>query len=355
LKLKLLLVPFVAVCLGLFPFAARAGGFVEHFDKELVSDPGAHKGWAAFTGDGEAKLSFTQQDGHGVMIVDARNDRRGIWWAVIKRSVSSFIDRKALARPDRELRVEARIRSHTAPRRVNMSFNHTRTTDFHSNLMEYDLPDTGWHVISLTTKGFDALPADEVYVQLAMIDWGIDRFQLDVDYIEVSVVDPRKSGPDLGAPLSYRPQIPPLASYSNKLPVLEDAIVDSAYPWVNFKTWTDMSDGEHSPALSISSSQTIVLRWDLSAFQGRTPDGWGVLELTTESVQWAPTGLEEFGYLRVAEIVDGDPGWRRDTVTLESFLAGNERGRVLGRLAACASKADFGPEQGPRHLSAGRA
>ena len=323
--------PFVAMLLLATPFASEAArpGFLDSFDRTLIVDPRGQEGWAGLTGDGDARIALGRQDGHAVMAVDAREDRRGIWWAVMKRSVSPFIDQHALARPDRELRVEARVRSHHAPRRINMSFNHSRTSDFHANLAEYDLPDTGWHVVSLTTRGFDALPGDEIFVQLAMIDWGVDAFRLDVDYVKVEVVDPAEAGPDLGSPLPYRPELPPLDSFSTILVPAADAMVDRAWPEVNFRFWSDMSDGDPSPALSVSSSQMILLRWDFAAYRDRRPTGWGVLDLTTESVQWAPTALEEFGYVRIVEILYGDEGWNRDTVTLDSFRAGRPLAEVL--------------------------
>ena len=92
--------------------------------------------------------------------------------------------------------------------------------------------------------------------------------------------------------------------------------MDAAYPWVNFRTWTAYEPDEGAvgtQVLSVSGSQMIVLRWDLSKFKGKTPDGWGILELTTNSVEWAPTNLEEFGYLRTVEIKGGDPNWTRDS------------------------------------------
>lgn len=322
-----------AILLLAVPAPLSARGFLEQFDgATLATDSLGRSGWAALTGDGEAKVALAQREGHATMTVDARSDRRGIWWAVIKRSVTPFIDPRALARPDRELRVEARVRSRIAPRRVNMSFNHSRTTDFHANLMEYDLPDTGWHVISLTTRGFDARPDDEIFVQLAMIDWGTDRFELDIDYIEVEVVDPANSGPDKGEPLPYRPPLPPLSSFSESVAPIEDGMIDSVHPTVNFRAWADLSDGDASPAMSIGGTQAVILRWDPASWRGREPHGWAALELTTESVQWAPTGLEEFGFLRVAEILGGDPGWERDTVTEENLLQGKRRSDVFGQM-----------------------
>jgi hypothetical protein len=313
--------------------AARPRQFIDTFDHgPIASDPAARKGWASFTGDGEATMTFAQEAGAGVIRVDATHDRRGIWWALIKHSISADIDGKALARPDRELRIEARVRSRTAPRRVNLSVNHTRTTDYDSNLAEFDLPDTDWHVIGFTTHGFDAQPRDEVFAQLALMDWGLDRYEVDVDYFKVTLVDRRAAPPDQGEPMLYRPPIPSLSSFRTSVPVAQDAIVDAAYPWVNFRAWRDMSSTDPSPTLSISGTQMIVLRFDLSAFKGRTPDGWGLLELTTENIGWAPTDLEEFGYLRVAEILGGDPTWRRDSVTLESLLADRPRSEVLGQM-----------------------
>jgi hypothetical protein len=155
-----------------FPGVADAQ-FLETFGRSLAVDQAdARKGWAFRTGDGEATVNVTAADGIGTVTVDAREDQRGIWWAMVRRSVSSRIDDDALVRPDRELRVEARVRTDAAPRRINLHFNHSRTTDFHSHLMEYDLADSGWHTVSFTTKGFDARSSDEVFVQLAMVDWG---------------------------------------------------------------------------------------------------------------------------------------------------------------------------------------
>lgn len=307
-----------------------AAEFVDEFQgRALATDPEARNGWAFWTGDGEATMNFTQAGGHGIVTVDARRDVRNIWWALIRRSVSASIDEHELARPDRELRVEARVRASAAPRRVNLHFNHTRTTDFHAHLMEYDLPDTDWHAISFTTRNFDAAPGDEIFVQMALIDWGRELHQVEIDYIKVDVVDPAQAGPDLGMPLPYRPPNPPLESFAHAAPALEDALIDSAYPTVNFNTWTSMTDGDGRPLLAVSGSQLILLRWDLSAFRGRTPDGWGVLDLTTHQVQWAATDLEEFGELRVVEVLGGPDAWDRESVTYQGFFGAERASEVL--------------------------
>jgi hypothetical protein len=324
---------FVLAALLATPGLAGAQ-FVETFDRSplAVDQSQARNGWAFRTGDGEATVNFSAARGTGTVTVDARADKRGIWWAMVRRSVSPAIDDQELARPDRELRVEARVRTDAAPRRINLHFNHSRTTDFHSHLTEYDLPDNRWHTISFTTKGFDAQPSDEVFVQLAMVDWGRQLFKLDIDYIKVSVVDPVNAGPDLGEPLPYRPAIPDVASLQYHVPITNDVTVDAAYPQINLSAWSDWSTGVAVPALSVSGSQLIVLRPDLSAFGGRKPAGWGVLELTTQSVQWASTELEEFGYLRALEILGGASDWTRLSLTRDKLLNGYPETAVFGQM-----------------------
>ena len=205
-----------------------AADFVDEFGPgALAADPSARDGWAWQAGDGEARVSFTQADGAGRIEVDASADRRNIWWAFVRRAVTPAIDASELTRPDRELRVQARVRTSVAPRRVNLHFNHSRTTDFHSHLMEYDLAEAGvWQDISLTTRDFDASAGDEVFVQLALMDWGGGHYAVDIDRIEVRVVDPGVVGPDRGSPLPYRPPARPPEDFTERLPVAADAVVD---------------------------------------------------------------------------------------------------------------------------------
>lgn len=307
-----------------------AADFEEFFEgNELLHDPSARAGWDWRTGDGEARMSFSQADGIGVLEVDARADQRNIWWAMVRRALTAEIDTGELARPDRELRVEARLRTNVAPRRVNLHFNHSRTTDYHSHLAEFDIPEAGqWRIISMTSKGFDALPGDEVFVQMALMDWGRDRYQVEIDYIKVSLVDPAVAAPDLGEPLPYRPATSPPENYTHRVRTIHAASVDSAWPAVNFSTWSNESGGSR-PLLAVGGSKIALLRWDLAEVSSHTPQGWGMLELTTDQVYRAETGLEEFGELRIVEILAGNAEWTRDVVTWESFLSGEEAARVL--------------------------
>ena len=217
-----------------------------------------------------------------------------------------------------------------APRRVNLHLNTQRTTDFHSHLMEYDIPDTDrWHTISMTTRGFDAVPGDTVFGQLALMDWGYDRYRVDLDYFKVDVVDASNAGPDLGEPLPYRPPIPDPAGFAETVPAAAAAVVDLHYPDVNLGAWGEGGEEGRTGLLTVSGTQVVVLRFDLRAWRGRRASRAGLLELTTHSVLRAPTDLEEFGEIRVVEILGGDAGWQEETVTLDSLRHGQPLDEVL--------------------------
>lgn len=309
----------------------HAADFVETFEgNHLHRDPVARDGWAWMTGDGDAVMAFSQREGMGIVEVDARKDRRNIWWALIRRSVTGNIDTTMLARPDRELRVEAKIRSSAAPRRVNLHFNHSRTTDFHSHLMEFDIPVANtWQVISMTTRGFDAQPGDDVFVQMALMDWGREQYRLDIDYVEVSVVDPATAGQDLGEPLPYRPELPVAEEYAHRLVPQQDGVVDTAWPQMNFKGWKNRGEADGRPLIVAGGSKIAVLRWNLEAFNGQAPRGWGVLELTTEQVYIADNGIEGADQLRVVEILGGSSDWTSETLSWNSLSADQAFSEVI--------------------------
>lgn len=126
----------------------------------MTRDSTGTNGWTYYTGDGSAVTDFSLSGkGYASINVDASKDKRGIWWALIRRRVSKDMDLSLLSKANYALRVEARIRVSDAPKRVNLHLNSQRTTDFHSHLMEFDIPDTlNWHTISMTTHGFDAVP-----------------------------------------------------------------------------------------------------------------------------------------------------------------------------------------------------
>ena len=300
-------------------------GFKEDFSSPQLT------GWKIITGSGDLTadqtVTLTGRNGIGIFRIDATNDRRNIWWAVMNHEITDHIDRSLLGRSDKAIRIEAKVRL-PKPRRFNMSLNYTGTTDYHADLAEFDIDDSDWHVVSYTDKEFGAKPTDRVFVQLAVMDAGREVITVELEYIRVTIVDAATAGPDLGNPMPYRPPLKGPENFTHSLIVKEDAIIDSAYPWVNFSKWQDAS-ADSKPLLSISGSQTSILRWDFSSFAGKKPKGWGLLLLTTHSVHYAPSDLEEFGYVRMVEIKGGDPSWTRDRVTFESLLQGQTIPEVI--------------------------
>ena len=306
--------------------------FLETFDDpELRVDPRGVEGWSFFTGDGEATIDFRGTgEGYASILVDATRDRRNIWWALIRHRVSEHLNLEQLSKPGWELRVEARIRSNHAPRRVNLHANTQRTTNFHSHLMEFDIPDAGsWHTISMTTRDFPVQPGDAVRAQMALMDWGRGRYRVDVDYFKVDVVEMAREGPNLGEPLPYHPPIPELSTFEHAIPVAESAIIDIANPDVNLGGWSVLEGGLRRRLLTVSGTTWVILRWDLDAFAGRRVADHGLLELTTHSVQRNAEEMKDFGLVRVVEILSGDPSWLRDTVTADSLVQGEALDEVF--------------------------
>jgi len=318
-----------ALLVGLLAGPAWAQ-FRDDFDSVAV-DPEAEKGWAFFTGDGDAAMEFRQGgEGYASILVDATADRRNVWWALIHREVSGAMDLGRLRRPGHEVHIEARIRVSHAPRRVNLQVLTRRTTDYHSNLMEYDIPDAeGWHTISMTTRGFEAGPGDVLLGHLALMDWGLERYRVDLDYVKVDIVDATAAGPDLGAAVPYHPPIPDPGKFGHAVAVAHDSLIDVEHPGFNLDDWGVGDTSRRVRLLSVDGTRYAILRWDLSAFRGRTVAGHGLLELTTHSVERKSEEVKDFGIARVVEIVGGDPAWDQETVTATSLCSGQPLDRVL--------------------------
>jgi hypothetical protein len=306
--------------------------FLETFDDpELRLDPSGVEGWSFFSGDGEATIDLGGSGkGYASILVDATRDRRNIWWALIKHRVSEQMDLEQLSRPGWELRVEARIRSSHAPRRVNLHLNTQRTTDFHSHLMEFDLPEAErWYTISMTTRDFPVESGDAVRAQMALMDWGRGRFRVDVDSFKVDVVEVARVGPDLGEPLPYHPPVPDVGTFEHAIPAAESAVIDLAHTDVNLGKWSVLDDRAKHPVLTVNGTMWVILRWDLGAFAGLRVADHGLLDLTTHSVQRNAEEIKDFGLVRVVEILAGDPSWRRATVTVASLVQGEALEKVF--------------------------
>ena len=297
------------IALGWSMVSPSSAQFLDDFTgASLTVDPRGVEGWTFFTGDGKATMTFSASaTGYASICVDASRDTRGIWWALIKRRVSQVLDLGLLRRRNHALRIEARIRSSNAPRRVNLHLNTQRTKNFHMHLMEFDIPDTvQWHTISMTTKDFDAVPGDSVYGQLALMDWGSGRYRVDVDYFRVDIVQTDSAGPDQGVQVPYHPTVPGAGSFRHHVPVEADAMADLQYPDMNFNNWGVQTDSGRVALLTVSGTQFVLMRWDLGAYAGQKVMGSGVLELTTHAVQRAPENAKDFGMVRVCEILGGD-------------------------------------------------
>jgi hypothetical protein len=300
--------------------------FLDSFNNKKI------EGWFFFTGDGAATMNFIQKDGYARIYVDATKDKYNVYWTLIKRDVSASLDLNKLNDPSFELRVEAKVRVSNAPRRINFMINTQKTTNYHEHLMEFDIPDTsGWHTISMTTKNFDAVPGDTVYVQLCATDFGIGEYYVDLDYYRADIINVKNAGPDKGEPLPYHPPVPDINTFSNHLDVTHDGLINSDFPDVNFNDWHVKEKGGNARILTVNADQWAILRWDFENYKNFKIDGSGLLELTTQSVPKGGNYIDtygkdlgvEFGKIRVIEIFGGDPFWDQNKVTYNNFIRGN--------------------------------
>jgi hypothetical protein len=313
---------FTIALLSLMAGASASAQFIDRFGGDSLSrDPSGVNGWTFFTGDGSAVMDFSPSGREYASIrVDATKDKRNIWWALIRRRVSAHMDLNLLDKPGYALRIETQIRSSHAPRRVNLHLNTQRTTDFHTHLMEFDIPDTStWHTISMTTRHFDAVPGDSVYGQLALMDWGLEKYTVDIRYFRVDVVRLDSAGPDLGVQVPYHPPVPDTRTFAHHLPVAEDATIDSEYPDVKFNNLSGVDETGRTILITVNGTQSVILRWDLSAYGGMNVEGSGLLDLTTYSLQRLTEQTKDFGMVRIVEIIAGDPAWKEEEVTCATF------------------------------------
>jgi hypothetical protein len=319
----------VLVLIGVWHTSPIWAQFFDGFDN-LKLDP--DNGWFFKAGDGTATMDFRQGgSGYASIFVDGTTDRRGIWWALIERKVSDNMDLALLQKPGHEFRIEARVRSSHAPRRINLQVLTQRTTDYESQLMEYDIPDTDkWYTFSMTTHNFDAKLGDTIFGHMALMDWGLEKYRLDVDYIKVDIVDTATVGPDKGEAVPYHPPIANPKGFSQKIPVVADSSIDIENTDVNSNDWyVQDATGKRINLLTVDGTHYLILRWDLRKFAGKKVAGHGLLELTTHSVQQKGERIKDFGIVRVVEILGGDPNWDQTTVTTDSFCHYQPLNRVL--------------------------
>ena len=300
--------------------------FYDSFENKAID------GWFTLTGDGDAAMDFIQKEGYARILVDATKDKHNVWWALIKRDITSSLDLSKLSNPDFELRVEAKIRVSHAPRRVNFMINTQRTTNYHKQLREFDIPDAnGWHTISMTTNDLDAIPGDTLYVQLAATDWGLDTYYMDVDYYRADIINVNQAKADKGEPLIYHPETADLNTFTNHLEVAHDGLINKDFPDVNFNNWHVKEPTGDARTLMVNANQWAILRWDFESYKNLKTNGSGVLELTTQAVSKGGNYIDkygedlgvEFGKVRIIEIFGGDSVWDQQTVTYNNFMKKN--------------------------------
>jgi len=197
--------------------------------------------------------------------------------------------------------------------------------------MEYDIPTANtWYTYSLTTNHFDAVPGDTVIAHLALMDWGLEKYQLDIDYVKVDVVNVGKVGPDKGEAVPYHPPVADYKKFHQVVPVAQDSMIDLENTEVNLNDWQAQDGtGKAVNVLTVDGSHYVILRWDLRGFGGSKVADHGLLELTTWALQLKAHALKDFGLVRVVEILGGDPNWDQRTVTTDSFCHYERLDRVL--------------------------
>lgn len=297
--------------LAVFFVSAVHGQFLERFEDEPVSE------WITITGDGDAVSSLEWHSEFARFVVDATNDRQNVWWAIMRTNSIDVLDQNKLAEPGYELRMEARVRSSHAPRRLNMHLRTQRTVNNYSNLMEFDIPDKdNWHTIRMTTRQMDVRPGDSISAHIALMDWGPLVYKLDVDYVKIDVIKKTEAEADLGEQVVYPPPVPKPDEFAISHSAIEAGMIDESYPDVNFSGWIAGDE----PVLTIDSSKIILLRWDLTRYSGKKAAAYGMLELTPHSsYKTTGTGEIEFDRIRLVEITGGDANWTRNKVTFNSF------------------------------------
>lgn len=82
------LIRYILSCTFIFLYCGMVSGqFIDEFDCCLARESKSPRGWSIATGDGMAKINFQQHEGYASVYVDATQDNRNIWWALIRRPV----------------------------------------------------------------------------------------------------------------------------------------------------------------------------------------------------------------------------------------------------------------------------
>ena len=100
-----------------------------------------------------------------------------------------------------------------------------RTTDYHAHLMEFDIPDTKVAHHQHDDPRLPCRRGDTLFGHLALMDWGRERYRVDLDYLQVDIVEVDRAGPDQGAAVPYHPPVADPKSF-RRLAVAQDGMID---------------------------------------------------------------------------------------------------------------------------------
>jgi hypothetical protein len=98
---------------------------------------------------------------------------------------------------------------------------------------------------------------------------------------------------------------------------------------MNFNNWCSEESSRRTMLLTISGSQFVILKWELSKYAGKKVKDSGLLELTTYLLQRSPVYSKDFGMINIIESLGGNPNWDQENVTLEKFCNGLPLDSVL--------------------------
>ncbi len=330
---------FAAFIMVLLHLTATAQYLVDFNQNYSGFEKNNLKGWSTVTGDGDIVFRQKFEEGSVVLNIDARKDKRNIWYAFMHQSISDVIDLKKLLSPDYELRMEARVKPSHAPRRINMYLSSLNAGGY---LREFDLEKANeWYTISMVTSGYDFNPDKPLMTQISLMDWGNEIYELCIDYIKVDLVKIGEEYEQFGLPLIYRPPVKDASYYSEEIIPDKNAIIDASFADESLHPWLDENVIDKFPVLQIDQSKTILLKWDFSKYKGKQIAEAGQLEITTNSIYRRKDSPKDFGELRFSEILSAADEWNEETVTYNGFTGNKKFHEVIVSQCIIDSKVNY--------------
>lgn len=279
--------------------------------------------WYTEYGDGELKAYVEAKENFIRFQVDATQEPYNVWWATVKRSIP-FKPNTPQDYSQKKLWIEAKVKPSHAIRRLNMRLYNQRTTDHHEYLKEFDLSDTvNWHTIRFSPAGLRYLPGDQLTCHLALIDWGNQKFHLDIKDVKVFFGENQDRFRESDNALVYHPEPKPIEDFENQLPIQRDAMLDLAFPNRILKGWGKLAtNGDYINLLSVSHNLIPILAWDFTPVKEHLVEGWGLLRLKINTSSQVKNPEHEFGRIRIHEIIGGKNDWDKEKLTFNNFSQG---------------------------------